>query len=199
MLADFRHERSTKDYGSGSARSAAPGARFFGERSYRHREAGTGARSCRESLSATATAAWEGPFVDQPPGAERGPQVIALDTSSIIAYLSGAAGSDVDAVEIALRSEQAVFPPVVLCELLSDPVLPTSVSQVVQQVPLLAILGGFWERAGFLRAKLIAKGRKARLADTLIAQACLDHDLPLVTRDTDFRHFARISNLKLLA
>ena len=122
--------------------------------------------------------------------------MIALDTSSIIVYLSGASGSDVDAVEIALRSEQAVFPPVVLCELLSD---PTSVSQVVQQVPLLAILGGFWERAGFLRAKLIAKGRKARLADTLIAQACLDHDLPLVTRDTDFRHFAGISNLKLLA
>jgi predicted nucleic acid-binding protein len=34
------------------------------------------------------------------------------------------------------------------------------------------------------------------LADTLIAQACLDHEVPLVTRDPDFRHF-RTAGLRL--
>lgn len=37
---------------------------------------------------------------------------------------------------------------------------------------------------------MIGAGHKAKLADTLIAQACLDHRVPLVTRDLDFRHFA---------
>ncbi len=57
---------------------------------------------------------------------------------------------------------------------------------------------GFWERAGLLRARIISGRRKARLADALIAQTCLDHDVPLITRDRDFRHFARVSALKLL-
>lgn len=124
--------------------------------------------------------------------------MIALDTSSLIAYLRGDDGADVDAVEIALRSGQAVLPPIVLCELLSDPTLPESTSRIFRQLPLLPVVGGFWERAGLLRAKVIAKRRKAKLADVLIAQVCLDSDVPLITRDRDFRHFVRISSLKLL-
>ena len=56
---------------------------------------------------------------------------------------------------------------------------------------------GYWERAGRLRALAIGGGHKAKLADTLIAQACLDHDVPLVTRDSDFRHF-RAAGLRVL-
>ena len=123
--------------------------------------------------------------------------MLALDTSSVIAYLAGDAGSDVDAVETALRFNQAVLPPVVLCELLSDPKLPESVSRAIGNFPILTVQQGFWERAGLLRSKVIAQGRKARLADALIAQTCLDHDLPLVTRDRDFAHFAGVSSLKL--
>jgi len=124
--------------------------------------------------------------------------MIALDTSSVIAYLSGSEGEDVEAVEMSFESEQAVLPPVVLSELLSDPALSKSVSAVVNQLPILSIHEGYWERAGLLRAKVISAGRRARLADALIAQTCLDHDLPLVTRNRDFRHFARASSLKLL-
>ncbi|MBI1884327.1 MAG: PIN domain-containing protein [Chlamydiae bacterium] len=57
---------------------------------------------------------------------------------------------------------------------------------------------GYWERAGFLRSHLLAKGEKARLADTLIAQSCLAHGIPLITRDQDFKRFAHASELKLL-
>ncbi|MHB8420480.1 MAG: PIN domain-containing protein [Myxococcales bacterium] len=57
---------------------------------------------------------------------------------------------------------------------------------------------GYWERAGLLRSKLLARRLKARLADTLIAQSCLDGAVPLLTRDADFRHFAQWAGLELV-
>lgn len=49
--------------------------------------------------------------------------MIAIDTSSLIAYLSGQPGRDTDAVDLALQQGQAVLPPVVLSEILSEPKL----------------------------------------------------------------------------
>jgi hypothetical protein len=115
--------------------------------------------------------------------------VIALDSNSLIRYLGGAQGADVTAVDAALSENQACLPTAVLTELLSDPKLPADVAELLLQIPLLEVRPGFWERAGRLRARVLATGRKARLADTLIAQACIDHDVPLVTRDRDFRRF----------
>jgi len=62
----------------------------------------------------------------------------------------------------------------------------------------LDVSDGYWQRAGALRAKLLAKQRKAALADVLIAQSCIDNDVVLVTRDTDFRSLAKVSALKLI-
>jgi predicted nucleic acid-binding protein len=100
---------------------------------------------------------------------------------------------------LALAHRQAVLAPVVLSELLSDPKLRREVKDVLLDLPLLEILDGYWERAGLLRAKALARGRRARLADTLITQSCLDHDVELVTRDLDFRYFVRLSGLRLFA
>jgi predicted nucleic acid-binding protein len=47
-------------------------------------------------------------------------------------------------------------------------------------------------------AKLRAKELKAKLADTLIAQLCIDHEVPLITRDRDISHFQKFCGLKLL-
>jgi predicted nucleic acid-binding protein len=123
--------------------------------------------------------------------------VIALDTSSTIAFLSGERGSDVTAVEAALRFRQGAFPPIVVTELLSDPAVLTGVAAMIRGVPRLEILEGYWERAGELRAGLLRRGLKARLADTLIAQSCLDHQVALLTRDRDFRNFATHAGLSL--
>jgi predicted nucleic acid-binding protein len=123
--------------------------------------------------------------------------VIALDTSSTIAFLSGERGSDVTAVEAALRFRQGAFPPVVVTELLSDPAVRTGIAALIRGVPRLEILDGYWERAGELRARLLRRGLKARLADTLIAQSCLDHQVALLTRDRDFRTFATHAGLNL--
>ena len=124
--------------------------------------------------------------------------MIAVDSSSMIAHLSGAPGEDVAIVDRALADQLLVFPPVVLAELLSDPKLPRELLEILKVVPLLEITNGYWERAGLLRAQILRKKRKARLADTLIAQSCLDHDVPVISRDSDFLTFARLGGLRLL-
>jgi predicted nucleic acid-binding protein len=60
------------------------------------------------------------------------------------------------------------------------------------------IQDGFWERVGRLRVEVLAKRRKARLGDALVAQFCIDHDVPLLTRDHDFRAFVDIENFKIV-
>lgn len=124
--------------------------------------------------------------------------MIAVDTSSFIAYFNGDPGRDVTIIEATFAQKQAVLPPVVLAELLSLPELPKPVRILTKTLPLLPLGDGYWERAGYLRSKVLARGYKARLADSLIAQSCLDHGISLVTRDKDFRHFARVAELQLL-
>jgi predicted nucleic acid-binding protein len=85
-----------------------------------------------------------------------------------------------------------------LAELLSDPKLPSGVGETLSEVPLVEIASGYWQRAGALRAKVLAKRRKARLGDALIAQSCIDRGVPLLTRDRDFRAFAEAAGLDLV-
>ncbi len=124
--------------------------------------------------------------------------MICLDTSSIIAYLQGMEGKDVTLIDHALLDQIAVFSPVTITELLSAPNLSSTLRETLMAIPMLAIQEGFWERTGLLRAKILAKGFKAKLADTLIAQTCLDHQIPLVTRDQDFQNFKKLTKLHLL-
>lgn len=125
--------------------------------------------------------------------------MIAVDTSSWIAFFSDREpdGDDTALIESALADRQACLPPVVLTELLSDAKLPSSVAALLEELPLIEPTPGFWKRSGRLRARVLARRHRARLADALIAQSCLDHGVRLVTRDADFRHFARIGGLRL--
>ena len=124
--------------------------------------------------------------------------MIAADTSSWIAFFEGSTGEDVRLLDRALEDRQVVMVPVVLTELLSDPRLPSDVAETISDVPLLEVVSGYWQRAGALRAKVLATRRKARLADALIAQSCIDLSIPLITRDRDFRAFAAAANLNLV-
>jgi predicted nucleic acid-binding protein len=81
--------------------------------------------------------------------------------------------------------------------LLSDPGITSEVSKTLSEVPLIEIQPGFWNRAGALRASILAKRHKARLGDALIAQSCLDAGIPLLTRDRDFRAFAEMASLTI--
>jgi predicted nucleic acid-binding protein len=124
--------------------------------------------------------------------------MIAADTSSLIAFLEGDEGDDTDLIQSALDHQQLALPPVVLTELLSDPALPRAVRTLLAGLPILDDEPGFWERAGLLRAYVLKRKKKARVADALIAQSCLVLSSSLLTRDRDFRHFARAAGLPLL-
>lgn len=124
--------------------------------------------------------------------------MICLDTSSLIAFLEGGTGDDVEIVDHALQDQEGAITPVTLTELLSDPKLPRSLRETILHLPVLPVTEGYWERAGLMRARILRAGRKAKLADTLIAQSCLDHRVMLVTRDKDFSVFHQLVGLKLL-
>jgi len=123
--------------------------------------------------------------------------MIAADTSTWIAFLEGDGGDDTQLLDRALGDQQVLMAPVVLTEVLSDPKLPPAVAQTLLELPLIEIRSGYWQRAGALRARVLAKGRKARLGDALIAQSCIDRQIPLITRDRDFRAFAEAAGLDL--
>ena len=123
--------------------------------------------------------------------------MIAADTSSIVAYIDGEQGDDTRLLDSFLESRKIVLPPAVLSELFSEPKLPEIIKSALLQIPLLVILDGYWERVGNLRSKILASGLRAKIADSLIAQSCIDHSIALLTRDNDFRHFVRVGGLKL--
>lgn len=126
---------------------------------------------------------------------ERG--VIAVDTNAIHDYFADQTGPKFHLVRDAFESDTLLLPPAVLTEALSDPALPAAKAARIRAIPLLGVSEGFWDRAGILRAFLLSYGYNGRLGDVLIAQACIDHEIPLITYDRDFRRFER-AGLKLL-
>lgn len=98
----------------------------------------------------------------------------------------------------ALQDRQVLMIPVVLTEMLSAPKLSSEVSGTLSELPRIEVSPGCWQRAGALRARMLAKRRKTRLGDALIAQSCIDHAIPLLTRDRDFRAFADAAGLDLI-
>jgi predicted nucleic acid-binding protein len=121
----------------------------------------------------------------------------AVDSSTLIALLGDDPGPDVEILKPELSAGNVVLPPVVLVEMLSDPKLPEHHRTILLALPLLALLPDYWQRAAATRAVVLRRGLRARLADTLIAQSCIDHDVTLIARDRDFRHFAQHCGLKL--
>ena len=71
--------------------------------------------------------------------------MIAVDTSSWVAYLQDDVGPDVLLVNQALADRQICLPPFVSTELLSDPKLSDRVLFLLRVLPLLALTGGYWE------------------------------------------------------
>jgi predicted nucleic acid-binding protein len=124
--------------------------------------------------------------------------MIAADTSTWIAFFETAPGQDTELLERAIKDRQALMIPAVLTELLSDPLLGSADAETLAAVPVIDLEPGYWQRAGLLRAKVLSNRRKARLGDALIAQTCLDRNVPLLTRDQDFRAFADASQLNLI-
>jgi hypothetical protein len=121
----------------------------------------------------------------------------AVDSSTLIAFFEDDPGPDLETLKPALIAGDVVLPPVVLAEVLSDFSLPDRHRTILLALPLLDLLPDYWQRTAATRAIIRKRGLRARLADGLIAQSCIDHDVALITRDHDFRHFAKHCGLKL--
>ena len=124
--------------------------------------------------------------------------MIAVDTSAIVAYLTGDTGADLQLIDEGLADGTVALPPVVLTELLSDPARASALGPMLTGLPRLEILPGYWVRAAATRSRVLIQKLRAPLADALICQSCLDHGVPLLTRDYDFRPFERYAGLKLI-
>lgn len=122
--------------------------------------------------------------------------MIAADSSLLIDAMKGVAGPKVRLLLEAIRTDTLRLPPPVVTEILSFPRAATGLSQFGAYKQL-DITVGFWERAATSRRTLLERGLKAKLADALIAQCCIDQDVPLLTHDADFRHFATHCGLRL--
>ena len=85
--------------------------------------------------------------------------MIAGDTRTWIAFFQGEGGES-RLLDRALEDKQVLMAPVVLTEALSDPKLPREVAHTLAQLPWIEIRSGYWERAGALRAQVLAKRRK---------------------------------------
>ena len=123
--------------------------------------------------------------------------MIAADTCSMVAFLNGEEADDVEAIKSAIADELLILPPVVLSELLSAKSLKKEVADLLVEMPLVELTDEFWVKVGEARRQILAKGRKARLADSMIAVSCMEKSIPLITRDSDFRHYVEFG-LKIL-
>ena len=123
--------------------------------------------------------------------------MIAVDTSRIDAFLQGEEAEDVHLVRQAINDENLIMPPFVVTELFSARNLSDEVKEVILDLPQLPFASDFWQRAGEARASILRAKKKARTLDSMIAVYCLDHGMPLIARDGDYRHFVEHFQLVL--
>lgn len=124
--------------------------------------------------------------------------MIAIDSSVLVDYLLNRNTKATDRLHKELLAETVCLPPVVMTEIMSNPSGAGGVLEQVVGMYVLTIDDEYWYRAGCLRAAILRKGFKSNLGDALIAQSCIDNQVPLLTMDKDFRHYAKHAKLELV-
>jgi predicted nucleic acid-binding protein len=126
--------------------------------------------------------------------------VYAIDTNILIAWLENSTVLTrlPDTLGQDIMYGRLMLPPLVISEFCAGRNVTPEMVAITQKLRCLPILTGYWERAGLMRGRLLAAGRRARLGDSLIAQSCIDADIPLLTLDTDFAIYTEAEGLKLV-
>jgi predicted nucleic acid-binding protein len=122
---------------------------------------------------------------------------VIVDSSVWIDALNG---RTVVEIEAALASATLVLSPVVIAELLSGettPVQRETIGELLQEYPLVPTPLAHWFGIGALRRLLRAQGINATIPDAHLAQAALELDATLLTRDEIFTRIARHTPLRL--
>ncbi len=123
--------------------------------------------------------------------------MIAIDSSIAIPWFEGRDFAEAEQVRRLAEQESLVMPGATLTELLSGRNAAPNLLAQLSGLPELPVLPGYWTRAGALRREVLRLGRRARLGDALIAQACIDSDVALLTRDSDFSAYVVAGGLRL--
>ena len=123
--------------------------------------------------------------------------MICADTSVWVAFLNAETHEHVEKFREALDDNIVVMAPPVLSELISFPKLDQEDIELLSRLPIIELKKGYWQRVGQSRKSIIRQGLKARLADALIAQCCIDTKTPLLAIDQDFKHYIDLG-LKLI-
>ena len=124
--------------------------------------------------------------------------MIGVDASTLLAFLRDEKGGDVAALANALHHGEIVLPPMVVTKILSEENLDDLLVAKLVSLPVIELTPGYWARAGQTRAHLKTRGVKAKLPETLIVQACLDHDIGFITRDKAYAPYAEHCGLRLV-
>ena len=120
------------------------------------------------------------------------------DTSIWIDHFLGKTGEDLEVFRKSLNEGRVMMAPVVLTELLSSQHLPEALEKDLCEMEFAEPRPQFWRDAGRLRRRLARTGLNASLADCLIAQSCLERDVPLLTRDNGIRSFGPKIGLSII-
>jgi tRNA(fMet)-specific endonuclease VapC len=125
-------------------------------------------------------------------------QPVIVDTDVLIDFLRGR-GPSVDLVEQLIRDGAFVTTVITFFELVQGSEYPDEHARISpllreQTLPLTAAAAA---RAGVLSRDLRARGQMIATADLLQAGLCIEHDLPLATKNV--RHFERIPGLEILS
>jgi tRNA(fMet)-specific endonuclease VapC len=128
--------------------------------------------------------------------------VILVDTSAWVDFFRSReplAG----AVDLALENDEVLLCGPVITELRRGLVRATERARVLPLLagcPTLPQPVALWEDAGDLGQLLVRKGVTIKTLDLLIAVYALSHDVPLLTRDSDFKLISdsRVAPLRLV-
>lgn len=99
-----------------------------------------------------------------------------------------------------LDGDTLVITGIVLQELLQGFHGPKAQARILERLQVLPFLNPTRDthiQAAMLRNACRRKGVQLGTIDALIAQLCIEHDLPLLTADNDFVHAARFVPLRL--
>lgn len=121
-----------------------------------------------------------------------------IDTSAWIEFFRGR-GALALSVDAALASADAAIAGPVVTELRRG-LSPRDRNRVLPLLTGCAMLAeppGLWDRAGDLGYALARRGKNVKTLDLLIATYAIEHGVPLLSGDADFRVIARHSPLRL--
>jgi predicted nucleic acid-binding protein len=125
--------------------------------------------------------------------------MILVDTSVWIDYFRGSDRRLTSQLHELLEDDQVALAAPVKIEILSGSSAKdlTALRRVLQALPLLIPTQSTWERMEGWTEKAVIKGERFGVADLLIAGLAADSDIPLWSKDEDFKRMQKLGFIRL--